>query len=105
VKATPLPLPDVAELVGDEIVADVAVAEQDRPPERIPGEPPKERKPEEPRCDDDTDAVDRDRPRVVVEAVEPGLRALEGRPEVEVARQELTIGVRTMIGLPSCPCT
>jgi hypothetical protein len=43
--------------------------------------------------------------RVEVESVEPGLRARERRAEVVVRRQEVTTGVRTMIGLPFCPWT
>ena len=102
--AAMLPLPDVAELVRDEVVGDVRVTEEDRPPERVAREAPEPRNPEEPGRDDDAHSSDRDRGGVVVERVEPGLRVLEREPEVACLGQ-LTTGVRTMIGLPFWPCT
>ena len=74
-----LHLPDMAELVGDEVaVAEEGVrAEQDRPVDGIAVEAAEPRQPEEPGNDPDPDAAERDRTRVELETVEPLLCAVE----------------------------
>jgi hypothetical protein len=100
-----LALPDVAELVREEVIRDVGVLQQDRPPERVARVAAQEWEAEEPRRDDDAYAVDADGCRVVVEPVEPRLRSVDARAEVVLATQlELPAGASTMIGLPSCAC-
>jgi hypothetical protein len=81
-----LHLPDVAELVRDEVVGRAAPdrpPEQDRPPERVALVAAELRQPEEPRRDEDPHALDLHGTRVEVEAVEPRFRALERRPRLE----------------------
>ena len=75
-----LHLPDVAELVRHEIVGLRAgrLSEDDRPDERVPAIAPERWQAEERGRDNEADALDRDRTRVEVEAVEPGLRPLQG---------------------------
>ena len=76
-----LQLPDMAELVRQEVVARLLhrLLEQDQPPGRIAVEAAEPRKPEERRDDEDADALDADRLRVEVEPVEPGLRPAKRR--------------------------
>lgn len=76
-----LGLPDVAELVDEQILVrgGLRVPERDRPPERIGGEAPQVRQAEEPGRDDEADAVGAHRARVVVEPVEARPRALQRR--------------------------
>jgi hypothetical protein len=74
-----LHLPDVAELVGDQVLRDVGTAEEDHAVRReavvaLPG-----REAEEPRRDDELDAVDTNGPRPPVETVEASLRPDEAR--------------------------
>jgi predicted DNA-binding protein (UPF0251 family) len=69
-----LHLPDVTELVRDEVVRRVRAAKQDRPHERVAVVAAQARQAEEPGGVDDTHAVDPDRLRVEVEGVEPRLR-------------------------------
>jgi len=68
-----LHLPDVAELVGDEIVGDVVGAEEDHAVERVSVEAAKPRQAEEPASGGEPDSVDAHRCRPPVEPVEPRL--------------------------------
>jgi predicted DNA-binding protein (UPF0251 family) len=84
-----LHLPDVAQLVRDEVVGRVGAAKEDRPDERVAVIAAQAGEAEEPRGVDDANALDPDGPRVVVEAVEPRLgadeplvRAIASRPKV-----------------------
>ena len=77
-----LALPDVTELVRDQIVGGVCVLQQDRAPEGVAAVPAEARDPEEPGCDVDPEAVDSHRLGVPLERVEAFLRALEPRGEV-----------------------
>ena len=95
-----LALPDVAELVGDEIVGGVVVPQEDRPPERVAPVPTKPGEAEEPRGDDDPHAVDLDGLRVPAERVETGLGALE-RGGAALGAQ-LGAGTRMITNPPSC---
>jgi hypothetical protein len=76
-----LHLPDVAELVGDEIVT----CPTDRLPQRdqVPGgvavEAPEPRQGEEEGPDDDANTVDSDRSRIEIEPVEASFGPLEGK--------------------------
>jgi hypothetical protein len=74
-----LHLPDVAELVRDEVLVreEAVVPQQNRPPRRVAVETMKPGEPEEPRHDEDADMLDSDRFRIQVEAVEPSLGPLE----------------------------
>ena len=72
-----LHLPDVAELVGDEIVRDVVRAQEDDPVEGIAVEPAEPRQPEEPRGREEPDSLDPHRRRPPVEPVEPCLGGYE----------------------------
>src|SRR5579864_1889643 len=74
-----LHLPDVAELVRDELLVgeQPAGAEQDRLPRGVAVEAPEPREPEEPRDDPDPDAAERHRLRIERQAVEPLLRPRE----------------------------
>ena len=77
VRRAVLHLPHVAELVRDEVVGRVRAAQQDRPHERVAVVAAQAGQAEEPGRVDDPHAVDPDRLRIEVEAVEPGLRADE----------------------------
>ena len=79
-----LALPDVAELVGDEIVRRVGIAHEDRPPERVAVVAPEARDAEEPGSDADPDAIDPYGLGIEIERVETGFRAREGAGEVGV---------------------
>src|SRR5712691_8995863 len=79
-----LHLPDVAELVHEQVLAGVLRPEQDRAVERVPVEAADPRKPEEPRDDENAHTAQRDRPRVEVEPVEPLLRLRESSPLLRV---------------------
>jgi hypothetical protein len=82
VPAAVLALPDVAQLVGDQVVAragDGLVAQDDRPPERVPAVAPHLRQPEERRRDDDAHAAGAHGRRIGVEPVEARLRPLDER--------------------------
>ncbi len=72
-----LSLPDVAELVRDEIVRRVGALQEDRPPERVAVVAAEAGDPEEPWRDEDAHALDAHGLRVVVERVEAGLRAFD----------------------------
>src|SRR5437667_10610701 len=74
-----LHLPDVAQLVADEVVAGPLgrLAKQDRLPGRVAVEATEPGQAEEKRNDEDADAVDPHRSRVEIESVEPALRARE----------------------------
>ena len=74
-----LALPDVAELVRDEVVGRVGALQQDRPPERVAVVAAEAGDAEEPGRDEDADAIDPHRLGVVVERVEAGLRARRAR--------------------------
>jgi hypothetical protein len=73
-------LPDVAELVRDQVVGGARpwrAAEEDGALERVAVVASELRQPEEPRGDQKPDPVDPDRTRVVVEPIESRLRAVE----------------------------
>ena len=77
-----LSLPDVTQLVRDQIVRRVALLQHDRSPERVAEVTAETWDSEELRGDNEADALDANGLRVVVEAVEPCLRANEGRGEL-----------------------
>jgi hypothetical protein len=77
VDGTVLQLPDVAELVGDEVVGRVAAADEDRPHEGVAVIAAQAREAEEPRRVHDAHPLETDGLRVEVESVESGLRAGE----------------------------
>src|SRR5687768_2933896 len=77
-----LHLPEMAELVREEILSRVRAPEQDRPPERIAVVAAKARHTEEPRRDAHAHTREIDRRGVQVEPIEPGLRSLEPRAKV-----------------------
>jgi hypothetical protein len=92
-----LHLPDVAQLVHDEVVGRVGLAHEDRLVERVPVEATKPRQPEEPRDVEQPHVPDADRSRVQVEPVEPRLRADDPR----VRHFALIAAVSTRIAVPS----
>ena len=79
-----LHLPDVAELVDEQIVRRVTAAQQDRLVERVPVEAAKPREAKEPRRLDDPDPLDRYGARIPVELVEPRLRSAQCSGEISV---------------------
>ena len=98
-----LSLPDVAQLVRDEVVRRPlagAPAEQNCPEERIAAVAPEARQAEEERRGDDADALDADRARVELEPVEARLRARERRGRFGLYRRSNS-GASTRIALPS----
>ena len=74
---TVLELPDVAELVSQEIVAGLLhrAPEQDHSPGRVAVEAPEPGQPEERRDDEDAHTLDPYRARIELEPVKPVLRA------------------------------
>src|SRR3954470_16624279 len=74
-----LHLPDVAELVREQVVVAglEPAAEQDRPVRAVAVEAAEPRQPEEPRDDEHADVARRDRARIELDPVEPRLRARE----------------------------
>jgi hypothetical protein len=72
-----LHLPDVTELVDQEVVRDLLAPEQNRPPERVAVVATQAGQAKDPRDDDHTNAVESHRHRVEIEPVEAGLRPLE----------------------------
>jgi hypothetical protein len=74
-----LVLPDVAQLVDDEVVGRLGERslEQDQRPHLVAVEAAEPRQPEQPRDVQDPDVADPDRLGVEVEAVEPRLGALD----------------------------
>jgi hypothetical protein len=72
-----LALPDVAELVREEVVRWIGASQQDGAPERVSVVAAKSGDPEEPRRYADAEAIDAHRLGVVVERVETCLRAGE----------------------------
>src|SRR5579864_5451697 len=72
-----LHLPDVAELVRDELLVGEQPAgpKQDRLPRGVAVEAPEPREPEEPRDDPDPDAAERHRLRIEGQSFEPLLRS------------------------------
>jgi hypothetical protein len=113
-----LALPDVAELVRQEVVGSGWAAEQDRLPECVAAVAAEPGYAEEPWRDPDSDALDSHRLGVVVERVEAGLcpsdrgyeRRIGGHRARSCAREERSraqppsAGVSTSTGLPSCAC-
>jgi len=101
-----LQLPDVAELVCDEVVARALerFAEHDRVPGGVTVEAVEPGEPEEPWPDEDANAVNPHRTRIGVEPVETGLRPLERLPGLLVPAQ-LAAGRSTSTGLPSWSCS
>ena len=93
-----LHLPDVAELVRDEVVGDVGAPEEDDAVRREAGVGAPGREPEQPRRDDDANARDANGPRPPVEPVEAGLRP--DQPGIRSAQGVVT-GSRSMIAPPS----
>src|ERR671919_2168602 len=96
-----LHLPDVAQLVRDEVVGCPRVLEQDRSPERVAGVAAEAGDPEEPRRHKDANALEPDGPRVVLEPVEPGLRSGQRRGDLS---HYVCAGASTIRKLPSCAC-
>src|SRR5262245_29654509 len=91
-----LHLPDVAELVHDEILRQVRAAQKDRPMHGVAVEAAEPRQAEEPRSDEHTNAIDPYRLRVPVEPVEPRL----GSGEIRGAQP--VDGSSTRMNAPSC---
>ena len=100
-----LHLPDVTELVCDEVVARPLerLPEHDRVPGGVTVEAVEPREPDEPRPDENAHAVDQHRRRVEVDLVEAGLRPLE-RLLCSLVPAQLT-GRSTSTGLPSWSCS
>ena len=100
-----LHLPDVAELVRDEIVAGSLerLSQHDRVPGGVAVEAVEPGEPEEPGPDEDAYALDPHRARVEVEQVEAGLRPLECLSCRFVQAQ--FAGRSTSTGLPSWSCS
>jgi hypothetical protein len=100
-----LHLPDVAELVCDEVVARPLerLPEHDRVPGGVTVEAVEPGEPEEPGPDEDANPVDPHPGWVEVELVEAGLRPLEGLL-CALAPAQLT-GRSTSTGLPSWSCS
>ena len=96
-----LHLPDMAELVGDEVVARALerLAEDDRVPGGVTVEAVEPREAKEPGPDENSYPVDPHRSRVEGEPVEPGLRPLERLPCRRVQAQ--LAGRSESTGLPS----
>ena len=74
-----LHLPDMAELVRDEVVGGIGAAKQDRLDQRVTVIAAQTGEPEEPRRDPNPNAVDPHRPGIQRKRVESCLRALEPR--------------------------
>jgi hypothetical protein len=72
-------LPDVTELVREQVVRRRQLADDDRAPEGVAAVAPEPGQAEEPRRDDDTHAVERDGLRIEAQPVEASFRALESR--------------------------
>jgi hypothetical protein len=72
-------LPNVAELVREQIVRRRPLPDDDRAPEGIAPVAPQARQPEEPRRDDDAHPVEGDGLRIETQPVEASLRTLESR--------------------------
>jgi hypothetical protein len=72
-----LHLPDVAELVYQEVVRGLFALEQDRPPERVAAITAQAGQAKDPWDDDETNAVEPHGLRVEIEPVETSLRPLE----------------------------
>jgi hypothetical protein len=94
-----LHLPDVAELVGHEVVGDVGATQEDHTlggeaVVALPG-----RQPEEPRGHDQPDTLDADGPRPPIESVEPRLGA--SQPGVGGFQGAVVTGSRSKIAPPS----
>jgi len=91
VQCAVLALPDVAELVRDQVVRQITSLQQDRAPERVADIAAKTREPEELGRDEDTDALDPNGLRIPVERVEACLcaqnRSLERRLHDGSARE------------------
>jgi hypothetical protein len=94
-----LHLPDVAELVRDEVVRDIGAAQEDHEVRREAVESAPGREPEEPRRDDDPDPPDADGAGPPVEPVEARFRADEW-----CVATYATIGSRTRTAERSCAC-
>ncbi len=101
-----LHLPDVAELVCDEIVARTLerLAEHDRVPGGVTVEAVEPGEPEEPGPDEDANPVDPHGGRVEVEPVETGLCPVERLP-CRLVPAQLAAGRSTSSGLPSWSCS
>ena len=97
-----LALPDVAELVGEQVVRRAAIRrppEEDRPPERVAVVAEEPRQPEEERRDDDPYAVGANGRLVQVERVEARLRARERSRAGQAA-----VGTSWITPVSSCAC-
>ena len=91
-----LHLPDVAELVDDEVFGRIGVAHQDRPVQREAVEAPEPRQSEEPWGVEQPDLLRPDRSRIPVEPVEPRLGA-----DDRERRHPVVSGVNSSAAVPS----
>jgi hypothetical protein len=78
-----LELPDVAELVDDEVLVHPGPLQQDEMPGGIAAEAPEARHGEQPRHDDQPDAVEVDRHGIERKPVQPRLRPPEYVPRAK----------------------
>jgi hypothetical protein len=102
--AAVLPLPDVAELVSDQIVGGSRArwpAEENCAPQGIAAVPPHPRQPEEERRDEDAHSLDANRAWIQGEPIQPRLGPPQRRASLGTQRAS---GARMRIALPSCAC-
>ena len=86
-----LHLPDVAELVADQVLVgdQLGRSEQDQVPHRVTVEAAKPRESEQPRCDHHAHVLEADGARVERERVEPRLGASDDRVDVWARQDEI----------------
>jgi hypothetical protein len=72
-----LELPDVAELVDDEVFVERRALQENEMAGCVPAEAPEPGDAEQPRRDDDTNTAQVDRLRIELEPIQPCLRAFE----------------------------
>jgi hypothetical protein len=99
-----LHLPDVADLVRDEVVREISAAEEDQAVRREPVVTTPGRQAEEPWRDDDPDALDSNGTGPPVEMVEPLLRADEPWVGGAGSGAQAMIGSSTSTAERSCAC-
>ena len=75
--AAELELPDVAELVDDEVLVERRALQEDEMPGGVAAEAPEAGDAEQPRRDHDADAAQVDRLGIEIEAIEAGLRTFQ----------------------------
>jgi hypothetical protein len=91
-----LHLPDVAELVYQEVVRGLFAPEQDRPPERVAVITTQAGQAKDPRDDDDANAFEPHDLRIEIEPVETSLRPLEP-PSSRLTRRRMLASARVTV--------